>query len=189
MISSPGLFNKSNVSEKIKANGSPYSDQLLAMAQGTYWTVLNSGLLNACGNDTYLCNRVNALKAALQTYGPTSTQLPDFRQNKGAARGCVFHGHVTNSNGKTYVLEWTVIDRPKRIIAILNFDKHENYSFTQDKLTEEAAKLILSKEKNIKIIDRVSQKTQEAIEKVNRVSSNGRSVARINSDAISYTHF
>ena len=177
MISTIGLFKKPKVSEKIMANGPAYSDQLLAMVQGTYWTVLNSSLLNACGNDKDLCNRVNALKAALQTYGPTSTQLPDLRSNKGAAKGFVFHGHVNNSNGKTYVLEWTVIDHEKRIIALLNFDKHENYSFKQYPINELAAEQILSTPENIKIIERVSKKIQEATDKVDRATSKCRLVA------------
>jgi hypothetical protein len=177
MISTIGLFKKSKASEKIKANGPAHSDQFLAMAQGTYWTVLNSSLLNACGNDKNLCNRANALKACLQTYGPTSPNLPDLRSNKGAAKSCVFHGHVTSSSGKAYVLEWTVIDHEKRIIALLNFDKHDNFSFTQYPITESAAKQILSTPENIRIIERVSQKTQEAKDKLERDTSNSRLIA------------
>lgn len=169
MNSTIGLFKKSKVSEQIKANGPAYPDQILAMAQGTYWTVLNSSLLNACGNDKDLCNRVNALKAALQTYGPTSSKLPDLRQNQGVAKGSIFHGHVNNSSGTTYVLEWTVIDHEKRIIALLDFDKHENYSFKKKPITKSAAEKILSTPENIRIIERVSDKIQEAKNKVERV--------------------
>ena len=171
------LFKKAKNSTKIEANGPEYSEQLLAMVKGTYWTVLNSSLLSACRNDDDLCNRVNALKAALQTYGPNSRLLPDLRQNEGT-KGSIFHGHVNDSNGKTYVLEWTVIDHEKRIMALLNFDKHENYPFKKSPLKDSDIQRILLNPDNIKIIERVATKIKEATEKVERVTSNYRFAAK-----------
>ena len=172
MISTIGLFKKSKVSQKINANGPAYPDQILAMAQGNYWTILNTGLLKLSKNNKDLCNRVNALKAALQTYGPNSTQLPDLRQNKGLAQGSVFHGHVNNSSGKTYVLEWAVIDDERKIMALINFAKHENYVFKQTPMDLLTAESILSTPENKKIIKQIPTKIKEAKDKVERTALN-----------------
>ena len=67
------------------------------MANDEYWTVLNSSLLSEIGKDRCLVPRVNALKHAIQTYGPKSDKLPDFRHNNGKSQGFVFHGHAQDS--------------------------------------------------------------------------------------------
>jgi hypothetical protein len=141
------------------------------MVAGEYWTVLNTSILGLCSNDKDLCHRVNALKHALQTYGPQSEKLPDLRQNKGKPKGLVFHGHANNSNGKSYVLEWAIVDKSKKIIALTGFDTHENFNFRQDPLNDDEILKILSSSENMKIMKNVAQKIQEAKEKVARIES------------------
>lgn len=168
------FFKKTTISEKVKAGGPSAEDQLLAMANNKYWTVLGSSSLSACGKDNNLINRANAFKSALQTYGPTSDQLPDFRHNEGKAKNSVFHGHVTGSSGTSYILEWAVIDSGRRIMALVGFDTHENYSFKQKPLTADEQKKILAQPESKKILENVAKKVQEAKDKVERVELNYR---------------
>ena len=151
-----------------KSGGPSPKEQLLAITESRYWIVLNSSLLKNCGSDKSLLNRANALKHALQTYGPTSTSLPDFRYNKGKANSYIFHGHAINSNGCTYILEWTVIDAEKRVIALIGFDTHENYSFRQKPLSEDERKKILLRDENKQIMARATKKIAEAKERTTR---------------------
>lgn len=105
------FFTKKTISNKVLAGGPPADEQLLAIANNKYWMVLNSDLLNdKRAKNGLLCDKANALKHALQTYGPNNDNLPDVRPNTGKAQGHVFHGHVSDDNGCTYVLEWTTID-------------------------------------------------------------------------------
>ena len=166
------LFKKAITSNIVIAGGPSANEQLSAMVSGEYWTVLNTSILLTCVNDKDLCHRVNALKHALQTYGPESIHLPDLRPNKGKAQGFIFHGHANNSNGTTYILEWTVVDRKKKIMAITAFDTHENFKFRQEPLSAIEITKILSLSENIKIIENVSNKIQEAKEKVERFEAN-----------------
>lgn len=156
------FFKKDTSVNVLNAKGPQYKDQIEAMLHDKYWRILNSNLLSLSSNDEDLCHRVNALKHSLQTYGPEDQEnLPDFRHNKGRAQGSVFHGHVNNSTGKTYVLEWAIIDRNKRIMALTNFDVHENFKFKQEPLDQGAIKCILSTAHNLKIIALSSQKIAE----------------------------
>ena len=168
------LFSKTTLSNIVKANGPSQEDQVKALANGTYWTVLNSALLRSAAYDQALIIRVNALKNALQTYGPVSEKLPDFRHNKGSAKGVVFHGHAHDSLGKTHVLEWTVIDEKMKLIALVNFASHENYAFRQKPLSSEEKKAILDCQESQKIMKLVAEKKKEAKEKVERVHFNYR---------------
>ena len=164
------FFSKKSISAKVNAGGPAAQDQLSAMAQDSYWTVLNTKLLIGFKTDRIFNDRINAFKHALQTYGPHPTSgLPDLIQNTGKALGFVFHGHVHNSNGTTYVLEWTVIDKDRRIIALLGFEPHENYKFQQAPLRIEEIKKILSNPHNIKILAHVEKKISEAKAKVERM--------------------
>jgi len=164
----PHFFKKRELSNKVNAGGPPREDQLLAMAHDKYWVVLNTHLLSTCTKGTVLCDRVNALKHALQTYGPVGKQLPDCRDNKGKAKSHVFHGHVQDSNGTTYVLEWTVIDPKNRVMALLGFDSHENYKFRQSPLTAKECEKIVSTPENIKKSSYAQTKIKEAKAKVQR---------------------
>jgi len=104
------FFKKTIVSKKALAGGPASDEQLLAIANNKYWMVLNSDLLNDLRlRNGQLCNKANALKHALQTYGPTHN-LFDARSNTGKAEGFIFHGHVNDANGCTYVLEWAIVD-------------------------------------------------------------------------------
>lgn len=165
----PTLFLKTKKSNIVNANGPSPKEQLLAMANGKYWTILNSSLLQKIASDKTLIARVNALKNALQTYGSVSENLPDFRNNKGKAMGSVFHAHANDSNGNTYVLEWTVIDKEKRFLALVGFGSHENYNFRSTPLNNVEVDRILTNEANQKIIANASRKMTEAKEKVERV--------------------
>lgn len=168
------FFKKTNISNIVKAKGPSPEDQLWAMANDKYWTILNSPLLQKSAGDLKLVARVNALKNALQTYGPTSENLPDFRNNKGKAMGTVFHGHANDSNGTTFVLEWTVVDREKQLIALIGFDSHENYSFRQTPLNKVELDSILACEDNKKAMAQANKKIIEAKQKVARISFNYR---------------
>lgn len=166
------FFRKNKPSNILNERGPSYEDQLFAMANDKYWTVLNSSLLSSVHTDKQFCRRINAFKHALQTYGPNTKDLPDLRQNQGKARGHVFHGHINDSNGKTYELEWAVVDSKKRILALTHFDIHENFDFEDKPLGAEEIKRILSHPENIKIMERVGKKIEEAKKKVARVENN-----------------
>lgn len=163
-------FFKKSISSKVRVGGPTPEDQLMSMVQNKYWTVLNTKLLVGFKHDKLLTDRVNAFKHALQTYGPhPTTGLPDLIQNKGKAGGSVFHGHIYNSNGTMYVLEWTLLDKDRRIIALLGFDTHENYKFQQTPLRIEDCQKILSNPYNMKILAHVEKKIIEAKAKAERM--------------------
>lgn len=168
------FFKKSKCSGIVEQGGPDAGQQLEAMAQGKYWIVLNTHLLVTNSHDERLCVSANAIKAALQTYGPVSNKLPDFRHNTGKARGHIFHGHAHDSGGTTYVCEWTVVDPDRKIIALLGFDTHENYRYQQKPLTPDAKQNIFNNEKNVMIMERSRKKIEEAKEKVERVLNNYR---------------
>lgn len=163
------LFEKSKPSNTVISRGPEYKDQIMAMANDEYWTILNTSLLRKSSADTELNHRVNALKCALQTYGPSSNKLPDLRQNKGKSKGFVFHGHVNDSNGLTYILEWAIIDTKNRVLTLTNFNTHENYTFRQKPIDKKTASELLSQPESIKIIKLASEKIDEAKKKVERI--------------------
>ena len=171
---SSALFKKTTLSNQVMANGPPPEDQILAMAEDRYWFVLNSYLLQECHGKEQLTHRANAFKHALQTYGPTSDQLPELRMNKGKANQSVFHGHVTGDTGSSYVIEWAVIDAEKRILALVGFDSHENYNFRKEPLTEKEKLSILNSEINLKNMENATLKIEQVKEKVIRTQSNYR---------------
>ena len=167
------FFQKTKVSNKVNAGGPSPMEQLSALANDTYWTVLNTSFLRFSSNDTVLSDRANAFKHALQTYGLSSTQLPDtLRPNKNKAKGSIYHGHVNDSNGTTYVLEWSVIDVKNRVIALTNFAKHENFPFKKNPLSKAEIEAINADPKNIKIMKLMKLKAEEAAEKVDRIENN-----------------
>lgn len=172
MMSYDAFFKKSTVSNIVKAGGPSSSDQLLAMANGDYWTVLNTDLLSPCQKGTTLCRNANAFKHALQTYGPTANKLPDLRMNEGKAKNHVYHGHVHDSNSTIYILEWTIIDSNQKIMAIIGFDTHENYKFIKTPLNPKEISKIMASTNNQKILSNVQLKINEAKEKVTRVENN-----------------
>lgn len=172
MPNNVNFFKKTIVSEKVKVGGPSPEDQILAMANNKYWIVLNTHLLVGCTKGSLLCDRVNAFKHALQTYGSVSDQLPDRREGKGSAKGHIFHGHVNDETGTTYVIEWSVIDKEKRIMALVGFDTHENYKFCSTPLNKEDCKKILTAPKNIKTINHAVEKIEEAKNKVERTERN-----------------
>ena len=163
------LFTKKN-SRIVNERGPSPHDQLSSMANDEYWTVLNSSLLSGIGKDRCLVPRVNALKHAIQTYGPKSDKLPDFRHNKGKAQGVVFHGHAADSLGKTFVLEWAIVDEERRLLSLVGFGNHENYPFRQSPLNEENIKRLLGSEESKTTMAKVEEKIAEAKAKAVRIS-------------------
>ena len=169
MPSNLKLFTKKN-SRIVDAGGPSPEDQLSAMVNDEYWTILNSSLLRGVGKDKNLVPRVNALKHAIQTYGPKSDKLPDFRHNKGKAQGLVFHGHATDSLGNTFVLEWAIVNEDKKLLSLVGFGNHENYPFRQSPLNENDINRLLESEESKKTIEKVEEKIIEAKAKMRRMA-------------------
>ena len=174
------FFKKNHTSGTIYAGGPPYPEQLRSLAENTYWKVLNTSFLGndkkekpLYHNDDSLSLRVNAMKHTLQTYGP---MFAGVINNEGEAKGSIFHGHVNNSNGTTYVLEWAIIDPIERVMALTNFAKHENFPYIQAPLTKQDIVAITADPKNINIMARMELKAQEAADKVERTEANYRNI-------------
>ena len=160
-------------STKVLMGGPTSKEQLDAIDDNVNWIVLGADALALVGNDSIFCNRANALKCALQTFGPTSPQLPDFRTNV-LTENSVFHGHVRNKNGTTYVLEWTVVDPNRRIMAIIGFGPHENYNFKTAPFTQAEKNSILNSPNNQSLIIDSQLKSEEARAKIARTNYNYR---------------
>lgn len=169
------IFKKGKINAKTLAGGPSYEEQISAIVNNRYWFVLNTHHLSPCSDDSSLCDRTNAFKHALQTYGPNAINLlPNTFNNKGKAGNHIYHGHITNSTGTIYVLEWTIVDREKRIMAIVGFGSHENYPFKQEPLTKTERTTILSDPNNIKIIENAERAIKETKLKVDRTELNYR---------------
>ncbi len=125
-----------------------FPDQITkALATDNYWTVLGAYTHlrhEKLSEDNNLCHRVNYIKHLLQVNGPKN--IPGLINNKGKSKGHIFHAHANDSKGKTYVMEWTVIDSDRKILAIVGFGIHENYPFIQQPLKDEEMKKILNEE-------------------------------------------
>lgn len=156
-------------SKIVDEKGPTAKEQLEAMATNKYWIVLNSHFLADSGNDILLRRRASAFKHALQTFGPTSSLLPDLRSNKGT-EGTIFHGHVNNINGTTYVLEWAILNKKDRVMAITGFSTHENFKFKKEALKDAESKHIFADPKNIKTIENAELNIELAKSKVERVN-------------------
>lgn len=166
------LYHPPAESRVAKSKGPQALDQINALITDQYWTVLGAKHLSckAVNRNITLCINVNAFKHALQTYGPQNPeQLPDFRNAVGRANGHIFHGHVSDSNGKEYILEWTIVDPVNKIMAIVGFGIHENYRFKTEALQSEELNSILNNSNNIKIQERVAQLKQEAKAKADKI--------------------
>lgn len=169
-----GFFTEKKTSQIVWAGGPSQGEQLSALAKDQYWTVLNVHVFNCeeIKGDEQFRNKVNAFKHSLQVYGSNADRLPDFRTNKGKAQSSVFHGHVKNSQGTTYVIEWSVIDNEKKIIAITNFAKHENFTFKQKALSEQEKQKIINHSDNIALMEKVTGLKQDAKAKWERMEKN-----------------
>ena len=162
------LFKKK--SRIVDALGPSADEQFSALINDKYWTILNSSILKSAAVDEDLVVRVSALKHALQTYGPQSEKLPDLRANKGGAEGSVFHGHVKDSRGTTYVLEWAVIDPRQKLISLVGFGSHENYAFRQSALNKDYIERVMSSTETQSIMALVEKKVKEAKAKAARLT-------------------
>lgn len=172
MALTPYYTNKAKLNKVYQ--GGPTSEELLNAIDGNAnWIVLGADALALVGNDSIFCDRANAFKCALQTFGPTGRKLPDFRINI-LTGNSVFHGHVRNNNGTEYVLEWTVVDPLHRIMAIIGFGPHEGYPFRQTPLTQAEKNTILNAPNNQLILERSQSKLEEARQKVERTNYNYR---------------
>lgn len=149
-------------------------EQLNALITDNYWTVLGVKRFFTCPiiRDTpQLTVSVNAFKHTLQTFGPyDSERIPHFRSGEGKTRGSVFHGHVKGRNATEYVIEWTVIDSEKKIMAIVGFGSHENYSFIEKPLTPKAKQAIYMDPDNQRILEQVVQLKESARAKSERMN-------------------
>jgi hypothetical protein len=79
------FFKPVRNSNIVMAGGPPKTEQLRAIYEKKYWTIINNGLLKKSKklfqNDDDLMQEVNAIKAAIQTYGPQSDQIAEIRVN------------------------------------------------------------------------------------------------------------
>jgi hypothetical protein len=141
--------------------------QIDAALQGKNWVVLNLPLLRQSSVDATLCKYANSFKHALQTHGPNNPeQLHDLRPNTTpTARGSIFHGHMNDSNGRTYVLEWEIVDPKERIIALTQFGTHENFKFKQAPMSDEAKTNMLAKTENITAIKKSKSQKEDLLAK------------------------
>lgn len=158
---------------KVAAGGPTPEQYQKALLENTYWVVLNSGVLGheAIRSDEKLRHRANALKHALQTFGPTDEDnLPDLRSNAGRAKGHVYHGHVTASCGTTYVLEWEIL--APGVMFLTRFEKHENYSFKKAPYTKDEKEALTHKPDARKTFENMETKRLEVQAKAERVIDN-----------------
>lgn len=245
MNGSTNTFFTPSISKIVTEKGPSSEQQHEAIIRDRYWIILNQTHLTSLKKNTKLNSTTNAIKHALQTFGPNLTGSEiELRNGKGATKGHIFHAHAFDEQG-TYELEWTKIEAsyyykpcvkndnpniesrsiylevkndqlhykvinpagqlvtnhiskqilnsigltlPKglntekliekfisphwsklldimsargdtcinRMIALLNFDKHENFSFTKEPLTELKQKAMLSNPQNIAIINKAS---------------------------------
>lgn len=167
------FFRKSKLSEKALAGGPEGHEVLQAMAEDRYWSIIGTKHLQLCHGDEKFNHRTNAVKNAIQVYGPMPAILQRVKYNPGTENS-VWHVHVENGSGKEYVLEWGVVDEKRRVIAILNFASHENYSFIKKPISETQKKNLLSDPYNTKRLDKIDKKIIEAKKKVERVELNFR---------------
>lgn len=171
------FFQKSQKTAKELVGAPEYHQVLESIHEGKNWYIINTGMLNCEAVTTCqkFNDKVNAFKLCLQTYGPSSNLLPDFRNNKGKhIHNDVFHGHMTDKNRCTYVLEWAIVDPNKRTMTLVNFAKHENYAFKQKSLTDKEKKNLLSDKKNIQTLNRAKEVVEQTIEKIEKVANNYR---------------
>tara|TARA_R110002072_G_scaffold193429_1_gene350667 strand:- start:739 stop:1266 length:528 start_codon:yes stop_codon:yes gene_type:complete len=164
-------YKKSHISEKEKYGGPSAKEQIQSISENKNWIILNSSLLKSSAYDKKLNHRVNALKHALQTFGPASTRLPDLRNNEGKAKNYIYHGHVNDSNGVTYILEWAIIDAKQRVMTLIGFDTHENYKFEQNPLNSEKIEKILNDDESEQIFSRTKNKVLEVKNKIKRMNN------------------
>lgn len=154
----------------VAGDGPDYVAQASAILDRAAWSVLDADILGNAytQQDETLLRSVNALKVALQTYGLTPPRFDITTQKN--ANNEVFH---TNIRGKhvTYEVEWALVDREKRILALVGFEPHENYKFTQKPLTAEQKAQYLNNPKNVAELERdrvaresLCQKEQRVIE-------------------------
>lgn len=98
-------------SNKVLVGGPSPEQQNQAILDDKYWMILNEFHLTGLASKSRLNHTVNAIKHALQTFGPhlknSEIKLID---NQGAAKNKIFHAHAFDDNAKWYVLEWTEID-------------------------------------------------------------------------------
>lgn len=149
-------------------NGPSPEEQITSVIENKSWTLLNLHLLrdSSIKEDDRLCIEANVIKHTLQTYGPNnSNKIPSLLENKGKAQGVIFHGHINNSNGKMYVLEWEILDPENKIMAFTRFSKHENYQFKQAPMKDGEKLNLLSKTSNVRTMQAAESQKIKLIEK------------------------
>ena|SRR3990167_1177717 len=166
------FFKTTEDSNIVKSGGPSKTEQLRAIYEGKYWTVLDpKKLLKKCKerfqNDKDLLYEANAIKAAIQTYGPKSNLIPEMKKNTNPkTKGNIFHAHAKDKCGTEYIVEWEIIEEEKKIVELVGFDTHENYSFKGKKYSDKDKEIILNKDRNIEFFRKVSEKLLEARKKV-----------------------
>lgn len=157
------------------AKGCPKrTEQLNALVNNTYWTVLDCDLFDCkeIHEEPILRFAVNSLKHRLQVYGPYDHRTThDRRPNLGAAQGSIFHHHVKGSAKTTYVIEWGIVDIPNKILAIVGFAKHENYPYQQRPLSTNDVNNLLNQKSSQEILRKVLVLKQQARNKISRLET------------------
>lgn len=100
----------SSTSKKVAEKGPSAKQQRDAIINDQYWIILNQFHLASLKKDSKLNNTANAIKHALQTFGPSliGSEI-ELLHGKGAAKKHIFHAHAFDEHA-TYELEWTKID-------------------------------------------------------------------------------
>jgi hypothetical protein len=146
-------FRHGHTNWLVDAKCPPYEEQATALLQGRSWHVLDADFLANDHQDEMLRCRSNALKVALQVYGLTPSGF-DVKNNTGKTANQVFHCNLRGKTSTTFELEWACVDPEKRILAITNFDTHENFKFRQLPLSSEEKEKLLIDPRNISIMKR-----------------------------------
>jgi hypothetical protein len=74
-------------------------------------------------------------------------------------------------------MEWAIIDVESKVIAILQFDTHENFNYQQKPLKAEEKHTIQQHPKNVALLNHIHKKQEEAEEKVFRMFPNNNSIS------------
>ncbi len=170
------FFPEKKTSALTFSGGPRQREQLETLVNGEYWTKLNTYLFNcpAINNDATLRIKANAFKHMLQVYGSNKDQLPDFRPNKGAAEGLFFMVMSWMGKEQPLLLSGLLLILQKKIIALTNFNKHENFKFKQKPLTLTEITAILEHPQNIKIMAQIETHREQAQAKFQRINHNYR---------------
>lgn len=146
--------NEEKVKRIVNAGGPTAQEQRNAIVNNAYWHVCGIEKVAKKTKNNKVLIKAQAVKHALQAFGPYSDRIPGLRTSTGSN---AFHTHVIEKT--TYIIEWSVIDKATKKIAITGFGSHENYQFkknpSQDKcnsLTQKYAAFFSQSQQHIENI-------------------------------------